>query len=148
MSSSDTLQPTLDKANKLVREGDYPNAARLFQEVFANEPGNTGALRGLAQAMLQLDQHDVALALLADSINPDWPDSSTVLQISRILQSLHRDDEAADLLFASVHADPANIELRVAATALISALNRTDDLKTLSRLQSGDEVLHATAGGQ
>ncbi|MEK0444780.1 MAG: hypothetical protein RLZZ399_101 [Verrucomicrobiota bacterium] len=140
MPQQERISQLLHDANSLVARGELPQASNVFREIFEISPGHPQALRSLAEAMLSVHQHESALALLADSIDPDWPDVPTVLKISSILKNVQRHEEAADLLFASVHANPASAELRSEATALLSALGRASDLATLAGLSATPEA--------
>ncbi len=139
MPQQERIAQLLGDANSLVAKGELSQASNLFREIFEISPGHPLALRSLAEAMLSAHQHESALALLADSIDPEWPDVATVLKISSILKDTQRQEEAADLLFASVHANPASPELRAEANSLLSALGRTADLETLAGLSASPE---------
>jgi thioredoxin-like negative regulator of GroEL len=134
MQESDKVASLLKDAEALIEEAQYSKASAIFGEIFEITPGHPAGLRLLAQCMLKVDQHDQALALLADSIDPNWPDVTTILQITEILKALDRNEEAGDLLFASVHANPASLELRAEANSALALLGRTDDIETLTHL--------------
>lgn len=134
MQEQEKIADLLKAADALIEKGHYSQASPLFGEIFEIQPGHPVALRHLAQCMLKVDQHDQALALLADSIDPSWPDVPTILQITEILRALNRNEEAGDLLFASVHANPGSAELRTEANAALALLGRTDDIETLTHL--------------
>jgi len=52
----------LDAARKQLEDGHYEEALALYQNAFANDPANLGALRGMAQALMQLGAEAERLA--------------------------------------------------------------------------------------
>ncbi|MEI6714298.1 MAG: tetratricopeptide repeat protein [Verrucomicrobiota bacterium] len=134
MQEPERIEELLTQISAITSEGSYQQAIPLFEEIFVLSPGNPVALRALAKCMLQVEQHDQALALLSDSIDPDWPDTATIIQISSILKGLDRSEEAADLLVASVHANPENTDLLAEATRTLTDLGRAEEIEALTQL--------------
>jgi len=134
MQEPQRIEELLSQIAVITAEGSYQQAIPLFEEIFVLSPGNPVALRALAKCMLQVEQHDQALALLSDSIDPDWPDTATIIQISSILKGLDRSEEAADLLVASVHANPENTDLLAEATRTLTDLGREEEIEALTQL--------------
>ena len=136
MQQLDPIASQISQIEQHIAAGEYAKAAPVFDELFAIQPCSEAGLKLLASCMLKLKQFDQAIALLSDSIDPDSPDTSTVLQLAEILRSQNRADEAGDLLFGCVHANPEDETLYNEAVSLLTELNRTDDLATLAELRS------------
>lgn len=134
MQEPEKIEELLTQIAAITAEGSYQQAVPLFEEIFVLSPGNPVALRALAKCMLQVEEHDQALALLSDSIDPDWPDTATIIQISSILKGLDRSEEAADLLVASVHANPENTDLMAEAARTLTDLGRAEEIEALTQL--------------
>ena len=66
---------TLKKAVSQHQNGEFENAAKLYRQVLAEEPGSADALHMLGLLSYQEGQADRAVDLISRSlaINPDFP---------------------------------------------------------------------------
>ena len=116
-------------AKELANEKRFEESASAFSEVFREHPGDPGALRELAGVMSELGQMEIALALLADSVDFEKPDIQTLHQISLLLRGQNRAEEAADFLLCACAYDPTNSGLLAETRALLRELGREDELQ-------------------
>jgi thioredoxin-like negative regulator of GroEL len=126
---SESIESLISQAAQLAAEKRFPECAEMFSKAFELSPGDPDALRILAKIMVDIGQDQVALSLMADSINVENPDSATLRRMANLLRGLDRTDEAADLLICAAAADPENTELRGELEAVLSGLGRSAELE-------------------
>jgi thioredoxin-like negative regulator of GroEL len=129
-------------AKELANEKRFMESASAFSEIFKEDPCNPGALRELAGVMSELGQMEMALALLADSVDFESPDIQTLHQISLLLRGQNRNEEAADFLLCACAYDPSNAGLIEETRVLLRELGREQELQ-LEEGGSGSESASA-----
>jgi tetratricopeptide (TPR) repeat protein len=127
---SEQFNDLVSEAASLAKEKRYDESAVAFQRLFESAPGDPTLLRELASVLLDVGQAEMALSLLADSVNPEAPDVPTLRQIGTILRGHNRLDEAADILISALANDPQNQELFDETFLLFKQLGRESELVT------------------
>lgn len=112
-----------------AEEKRFTECADAFVKIFEESPSDPGALRDLASVMLSFGEGESALALLADSVDPERPDVPTLLRIGNLLLGLGRDSEAADFFLGALYRDAGNSELESETRTLLERLGRSADFE-------------------
>ena len=109
--SGQAARESLVRGNELLREGDFEGAIALFNEALPalDDGGRAAVLVAIAQAQVQLERNDEALASLERALD-HAPTNVDVLQaISRRLTAMGRSEEAKvylERLPEELRADP------------------------------------------
>jgi predicted Zn-dependent protease len=124
----DFLSFLLLEIDQLVAQQQFNQASLLFKEIFDQHPGDPTSLRKLAALLYQLGQHEAAITMLADALDPEDPDLESVLALAGFLQASDRISEAADLLYATAPG------LAETAIELLRLDNRQDEANEVQGL--------------
>lgn len=127
MSLSRPLPDLLLEIDQLVAQQQFNQASLLFKEIFDQHPGEPTSLRKLAALLYQLGQHEAAITMLADALDPEDPDLESVLALAGFLQASDRISEAADLLYATALRSPAAPGIAETAIELLRRDHRQDE---------------------
>jgi len=101
------IAQALEQAKALVEGGELGAASALFNQILSQEPGNPGALAGLARCYLATDNADKARQLLADLDDAQRADPD----VASVLSALDLAEQGAEA------GAPDELEARVAADA-------------------------------
>ncbi len=126
---SEQINGLVSEAKELAIEKRFDECAQTFSEVFEQSPNDPQALQALASVMFDVGQMDVGLALLADSVDQENPDSATLHRIATLLKGQDRLDEAADFLICALYHDQNNTELLEETQALLKQVGREGELE-------------------
>ncbi len=122
------FEDPVEEAKSLATEKRYDESAAAFGKIFEKDPRDSAALRELAFVMRDLGQSQLALSLLADSVNTNTPDVATLRQIAIILRAQNRLDEAADFMISALAHDQTNEELFEETQLLLKQIGRESEL--------------------
>ena len=125
---SEHFNELVSEAKNLANEQRFDESAEAFRALFEKNPGDPLVLRELASVLLDIGQSDMALSLLADSVDSEAPDVSTLRRIATILRGHNRPDEAADILICALANDSKNEELFEETLSLLKQLGREAEL--------------------
>ncbi len=95
-TAAQAARDSLERGNDLVRQGDYEGAIALFREALPSlgDGGKAAVLVAVAQAQVQLERDDEALASLERALGYAPSNVDALQLISRRLAALGRNDEA------------------------------------------------------
>lgn len=130
------LHDGIRKAKALVAEGQYSEAAEVFQDLIEKETAGREVLEALSDTMAEVGQLDASLALLADSIDEAAPDPAALLKLVGRLEDAGRFEEAADFLLCAICCSPEDVSLRERTENVLESLGRVSQLDWL---RSGGE---------
>jgi Flp pilus assembly protein TadD len=134
MSLSRPLPEILLEIDQLAAQQQFTQASLLFKEIFDHHPGEPTALRRLAALLFQLGQHEAAITMLADSLDPENPDLETVSALAGFLSATDRISEAADLLYAATLRSPEKTGLAQQTIELLRRDNRPAEAEEIRSL--------------
>lgn len=114
---NDPVAAAMTQADELLATGDAMQAAQIYQQILGHAPGHAGALVGMADAALKLDETDQAREVMKMLDPEDRKDAALKDRIARIDTALELADQAANAgeiapLLAAVEADPMNHQAR------------------------------------
>lgn len=134
MSQQRPLPELLIEIDQLVARQQYSQASLIFKQIFDLHPGEPTALRKLASLIFQLGQHEAAITMLADSLDPENPDPETVIDLANLLRAMDRVPEAADLLYATALHFPHYPGLGSLAIESLQQENRQEEANEIQAL--------------
>ncbi len=116
-ANNDPVAAAMEQADELLATGDAMQAAQIYQQILGHAPGHAGALVGMADAALKLDETDQAREVMKMLEPEDRNDAALNERIARIDTALELADQAANAgeiapLLAAVEADPMNHQAR------------------------------------
>lgn len=116
------LQAAVAEADKSLAAGDLAGAAEIYAAVLQEEPGNVGALAGLASTYMKSGDTERAEQTLA-LVPPDKKDSGPVAAVRASLELARKGKTAGDVvsLLARVEADPKNHQARIDLALALAA---------------------------
>lgn len=118
---------TLNKADRALRNGEFPEAERLYREILASEPREIGALCGLSQTLIKTHRLREANAHAARAVELD-PTSARAHSILGMVALGLGEFPRALTEFRSALGINENTALAIAGVALIDFYeNRTRD---------------------
>lgn len=94
----DKLQVKKELAFQLYRAGEYTRAAKTFEEVLVEDPGDAEARRGVAGSYEQLDRVADAVAALEPVIQEGKAETQDYLTLGRLYVQTARPDQAINML--------------------------------------------------
>ena len=94
LKESSPLGQEYAAAFRYLEDGQYQDALDMYQSILKQDPDNVDALRGQAQALLQLGQYDQALAAYNEAIYRE-PDMGVTLANRGILKDRMGDYQGA-----------------------------------------------------
>lgn len=116
-AAGDPVAAALQQADEILESGDAMQAAHIYQQVLEHAPGHAGAVVGMAEAALKLDEVDQArevVKLLDDDARKDTGLKDRIARIDTALELAAQAENAGDIapLLAAVEADPLNHQAR------------------------------------
>ncbi len=116
-AAGDPVAAALEQADELLEAGDAMQAAHIYQQVLEHAPGHAGAVVGMAEAALKLEEIDQArevVKLLDDDARKDANLKDRIARIETALELAAQAENAGDIapLLAAVEADPLNHQAR------------------------------------
>lgn len=116
-AAGDPVAAALEQADELLEAGDAMQAAHIYQQVLEHAPGHAGAVVGMAEAALKLEEVDQArevVKLLDDDARKDANLKDRIARIETALELAAQAENAGDIapLLAAVEADPLDHQAR------------------------------------
>ncbi len=116
-SNNDPVAAAMAQADELLVAGEAMQAAQVYQQILGHAPGHAGALVGMAEAALKLDEADQArdvMGMLDDEARKDADLKDRIARIETALELAEQAENAGDIapLAAAVEADPLNHQAR------------------------------------
>lgn len=116
-AANDPVAAALEQADDLLAAGEAMQAAQLYQQILGHAPGHAGALLGMTEAALKLDELEQAREVFKMLDEEALGDSALKERIGRIETAFELADQAANAgelapLVAAVEADPLNHQAR------------------------------------
>lgn len=116
-SNNDPVAAAMAQADELLIAGDAMQAAQVYQQILGHAPGHAGALVGMAEAALKLEEADQArevMNMLDDEARKDAKLKDRIARIETALELAEQAENAGDIapLAAAVEADPLNHQAR------------------------------------
>lgn len=101
------------QASRAMAAGQYDAAAALLEQVVAERPNDTQALRNLAISLAFLGRYEEAVERLTHCLAVAPDDALARVQLAAVLAQLDRTDESIEHLEIVVAADPGNEQAAV-----------------------------------
>lgn len=116
-AENDPVAAALQQADELMAAGDVMQAAQIFQQILGHDPSCAGAVVGMAEAAIKLDQIEQAREIAAMLTEENRSDPNLKDRIDRIdtnLELAAQAENAGDIepLLKAVEADPQNHQAR------------------------------------
>ncbi|MBO6504764.1 MAG: tetratricopeptide repeat protein [Kordiimonadaceae bacterium] len=116
-AAGDPVAAALAQADEMLEAGDAMQAAHIYQQVLEHAPGHAGAVVGMAEAALKLEEVDQArevVKLLDEEARNDANLIDRIARIETALELAAQAENAGDIapLLAAVDADPLNHQAR------------------------------------
>lgn len=118
----------LENAHRLVREGRLAEAEQAFRRVLETQPGQTEALRFLANAALARGAAGEAVELLNRAANVDRNDIGVLLELGVAYRAADRRDESRYVLERALQLTGGRDSTARLLLANVLELDRRDDL--------------------
>lgn len=116
-AGNDPVAAAMEQADTLFEAGDTGQAAQIYQQVLGHMPDHAGAIVGMADAALKLDDLDKVseiLAMLPDGVELDEAVKTRFAKIKTNLELAEQAANAGDTapLIAAIEADPRDHQAR------------------------------------
>ncbi len=116
-TGSDPVTAALEQADELLASGEHMQAAQIYQQILGHAPGHGGALVGMAEAALKLDEVDQTreiMAMLDDEAREDPKLKERISRLEINMDLLKQAESAGDIapLLAAIEADPLDYQAR------------------------------------
>lgn len=129
--NTDPVAAALEQADDLMAAGETVQAAQIYQQILGHVPGHAGALVGMAEAALKLDEADQAreiVAMLDEDARNDTGLKERIARIEANLDLAAQAENAGDTapLLAAIEVDPMNHQARFDLSLAYQAAGNMD----------------------
>jgi hypothetical protein len=133
--NSPSLQRRLDLGEGLLREGEFAEAAQLFEEALETDDENKEALFGLGRARIELEDYDAAVRVLSGLVEMDrsYMDHDAWIHLAHALCMGGRETEGLESLERLARSNPRLKHQVCYAGYLIEAGDITKAREVLAR---------------
>lgn len=116
-AGADPVTAAIEQADELMQAGETMQAAQVYQQILSHAPGHAGALVGMAEAALKMEETDQAkeiVAMLDDDARKDADLKERIARIDTSLELAAQAESAGDAapLLAAIETDPLNYQAR------------------------------------
>jgi len=116
-AANDPLAAAIVQADELMVAGETMQAAQIYQQVLQHDPAHAGAMVGMAEAALKMDEVEQAremVAMLSDESRSDPDLKPRIKRLEANLELAAQAENAGDIepLMKAVEADPLNYQAR------------------------------------
>ena len=116
-AANDPVAAALSQADELMAAGETMQAAQIYQQVLQHDPAHAGAIVGMAEAALKMDEVEQAremASMLSDESRSDKELKPRIERLEASLALAAQAENAGDVepLMKAVEADPQNYQAR------------------------------------
>ncbi len=141
MNDATDLQQKLQNALQFHREGQLPQAERLYREILKVAPSHPEALHSLGVIGLQVGRFEDAVTLIGKAVRLQPSNHDALLNLGNGLQALGRHDEAIKSYQQALALQPRSSAIHANLGNVLSAIGELD-----RAIESYEAALHHEAG--